>query len=458
MSNLAEDTGPGAINTPARAKRRIALLIAGGAGLLTVGGLLASMFVISPEQQRAEARPPGRTVLTSAIEQRVLASTVVTRGLVGAARRVQVTPVSAQGASITVVTAIHTRVGSSIQAGDVIVTVSGRPLLALPGPVPAYRDLRPADEGADVAQLQAALRTLGFYSGGDAVGRFGPATKSAVKSMYSKAGYAVPDTGGPGGRGDKAALRAADDAVLAAQRLVASLEGLIAADPTATPSPGEASLAEQLATARTALNRAAKDRADLIASTGPMVPLAEVVFLPAFPAIVEQLSAKLGEAVVAPLITLATGAFSVAARLQADQAPLIKGGMKVSIVSEAKGLTAEGVVESVGELTVDKGEGGPSGAPYFPMTVVPKADLPQDWNGLDVRLTVTAAQTSSEVLVVPVAAISASADGRTTVSVANPDGSQTTVEVRPGVSANGYVEIIPVGVSLQEGDRVVIGQ
>jgi peptidoglycan hydrolase-like protein with peptidoglycan-binding domain len=453
--------------------RRWVLVTAGAAALLSVGGLVGASFVQSPEQQRASALPPPRSVLTAVVEQRKLASTVVGRGQVGPERRVEATPATAQGASVAVVTAVRSGVGAKVRAGDVVLTVSGRPLLILPGAVPGYRDLKPGDEGGDVAQLQAALRQLGHYRSGDRRGYFGPATKTAVRKLYSAIGYQVPDTGGPGGQQDRAARRAAEDAVTAAQAAVASLTARLAADVQPSPEPGEPGLREQLKTARRTLARARQDQRDLIARTGPMVPLGEVVFLPSLPATVAALGGKVGDPVEAPLITFATGRLNVTATLQPEQAALLRPGMPVEVLSETLQKKVTGVVSVIGKLTTDQeGQSGqegqegqgtqggqPGGLPYVPVTVTTTRPLDNQWNGLDVRLTVTAGQTSGDVLVVPVSAVSAAANGSTTVTVLGPSGTQLRVPVQPGVSGDGFVAVTPVGdAALTPGDQVVIGQ
>ncbi len=71
-------------------------------------------------------------------------------------------------------------------------------------------------------------------------------------------------------------------------------------------------------------------------------------------------------------------------------------------------------------------------------------------------MTVTSAQTASPVLVVPLSAVSAGADGRTTVSVLGTNDQVSRVEIRAGVSGDGFVEITPIGGELSEGDRVVV--
>ena len=444
---------------PAPRRHRWALFVAGGAALLSIGGLIGATFIQSPEEQRASARPPAHSVLTAVVEQRKLASTLVTRGSVGPERQVEATPASAEGAAVTVVTAVRTKVGATVKAGDVVLTVSGRPLLMLPGSIPAYRDLKPGEEGDDVAQLQTALRRLGHYHSGDRKGYFGAATKTAVRKLYDAIGYQVPDTGGADDPGNRIALRAADDAVATAQ---AALDALSGTQPAA--QPGQPSLAAQRKTAKAALARAKSDRADLISRTGPVVPMSEVVFLTSFPATVAALGAKVGSPVEAPLITFAAGRLTVTSKLQPDQASLVRPGMPVELLSETLQQKVSGTVGTVGKLTTDQpsqadGGNGQPGLPYIPVTVVPDKPLANTWNGADLRVTITAAQTSGEVLVVPLSAVSASADGATTVTVQDADGRQRRVPVRPGVSGDGFVAVTPTGnAALAAGDRVVVGQ
>ena len=57
--------------------------------------------------------------------------------------------------------------GAAVESGDVLYSVEGRPVVALTGAVPAWRDLASgADGGADIAQLEAALAALGYSDGG----------------------------------------------------------------------------------------------------------------------------------------------------------------------------------------------------------------------------------------------------------------------------------------------------
>jgi hypothetical protein len=179
---------------------------------------------------------------------------------------------------------------------------------------------------------------------------------------------------------------------------------------------------------------------------------------------VAALTAKVGSPVEAPLITFAAGRLTVTSKLQPDQASLLRPGMRVQLLSETLEQTVAGTVGTVGKLTTDQpgqadSGNGQAGLPYIPVTVIPKKPLASNWNGADLRVTIIAAQTSDEVLVVPLAAVSASADGTTTVTVQDANGRQRRVTVRPGVSGDGYVAVTPTGnVPLAAGDRVVVGQ
>ncbi|MGH3932342.1 MAG: peptidoglycan-binding protein [Pseudonocardiaceae bacterium] len=380
---------------PMRRRRVIALAIVTACAIASVAGLIALTLVKSPQQQLADSSAPPASVITAPVERKIVTSTVVTRGRVIASSVLEVTPTSALGAAVLVVTEVRTRAGDEVTPGQVLLAVSGRPLIALPGAVPAYRDLKPGDSGADVEQLQAALTSLGYSTGGDVSGVFGLGTKAAVQQLYEGLGYEVPDTGG----------------------------------------------------------------------VGPMLPLSEVVFVPAFPARVAAFPARVGDPVTAPLIKLSAGRLEVPVRLQPRQAALVRPGMPATLISEQLGQEASGVVASVGEMTVDAVDSNPlgpgaaaaEGTPYHPATVTTEEPLPAHWSGYDVRVSIAAARTEQPVLVVPLSAVSTGADGRTTVTVLDDAGQQTRREVRAGVSGDGFVQVDPLDGLLVEGAPVVVG-
>ncbi|MEY9927707.1 peptidoglycan hydrolase-like protein with peptidoglycan-binding domain [Catenulispora sp. GP43] len=382
-------------------RQRLFLVAALVAALIAAGGLAASAYVKSPAEQAAETRAPTPSVLTAPVLSTVLQNTVIVRGMVVAGGEIAVTPRSGgsgTSSGVLVVSKVTTKAGDEIRAGHVLIEVSGRPIIALGGLVPAYRDLKPGMDGSDVAQLQDALSQLGFSAARDVRGHFGPDTKSAVAAFYQHIGYPVPTTGGPNDAGDRQALQAAADAVTTAQRTVAAdklalqkatdeLADAVAAvastpsrpggpvSPTSpgrtpgAPVPGPSTAAahgdspvqaarDAKATAQISydyavqdLDKATRAQSDLVASTGAMVPASEVVFVPSFPVRATKLTAGLGQAVSGSLLTLESGALVVDSVLQPGQNGLVKPGMSVQLDAEALGdQQAAGTVSSIGPL------------------------------------------------------------------------------------------------------------
>jgi peptidoglycan hydrolase-like protein with peptidoglycan-binding domain len=424
-----------------------------GAGVLGVTGLgvAATRVIRSPQQSLADQQPPPRGVLTAPVEFRFLRDTVVLRGTVGAGQSLEVTPAPAEGRAV--VTGVHVTAGDEFGQGAVLVEVAGRPVLALAGAVPAYRDLRPGLSGKDVTQLQTSLKALGHDPGG-ANGTFGPGTKQALKSLYANLGYEVATAG------DDATLQAAQSRVTAAQRALAQAQEALAAleaDPPPSPGPGQpdplAQARDQVRFAQEDLDAAAHDRDEVVRTSGPMLPLSEYVFLPSFPGRVEASSARVGAEVAPPLLIISSGALVVRARLNPGQRALVADGMPVQILAELQNLTAAGVVASIGELSQDD-----RGARSYPMLVTPtESPLDERLAGADARLTVQAAATAGEVLVVPLTAVYNGADGNTAVLKVLPGGRQQRVAVTAGVSGDGFVAVTPVDGSLAAGDLVVVG-
>jgi hypothetical protein len=469
-------------------RQRAFLAITTTAAMLSVIGLFASTLVRSPAQVNADSAPPPASVLTAPVVREILKQTVVVRGRVTAGGFVVATPTSAQGANALIVTQTPKKVGDPVRPGDVLIQVSGRPVIALPGGTPAYRDLKPGDRGNDVAELRAALRSLG-YSDGDPNGYFGADTKAALTRMYQALGYDPASTGGAGDAGDQAALTTARAAVTTAQRAVATAQAaLTAARGASPPDPGAVASAQQsLGFAQQDLVSAQNAQTELIATTGVELPMSEFVFLPSFPASVAAISGAVGATVSAPLVTVDTGTPVITTTLQQGDATVVRAGMPVGIDADLRNQSATGTVTAIGPYSAgssgagsaggsggaggpDPAAAGPSAAvasppgttqatPGYPLTVTPTKTLTNDWIGQDVRLTVTTGSTASAVLVVPVAAIAVGADGTTTVTVLASDTIQRRVAVSAGVDSNGLVQITPASAgSLRAGDLVVTGE
>ncbi|MEU9361299.1 peptidoglycan-binding protein [Streptomyces sp. NPDC048301] len=434
-------------------RRRTVLAVAVAALLLSAGGVAASSLVKSPAQAAADTAPPERDVLTAPVEQRVITDTVVTRGTVTAAQSVPVTPVGAGGEEVArqIVTKVKAKAGGTVRQGEVLLEVSARPLFVLQGAVPVYRDLKPGAEGSDVAQLQAAFNALGHSTGSDAKGTYGPGTEAAVLSFYRSIGYDPLEA-----EGGEDAVKAARAEEKTARR---ALEELEAADTTG----------RLLRYAREDLAEAQRTLAEAESAAGPVVPASEVVFLKDFPARVDSLSAQPGSAPGERLMVLSTGELVVRGALDSAQKGLVRKGQRVRILSEATGTEVSGRVTSVSSTpgttagggedgkAADEGGGAVAQVQGFPYTVKPDKPLPAAIASQDVRLTVEAAASDGEVLVVPVSAVSAGVDGTTVVTV-YAQGRGHRVPVRTGTSGDGYVEVTPVTTgALTTGARVIVG-
>lgn len=473
-------------------------MIAVAVGALALSGSAAgaSLVIKSPAQAAAERAAPAPDLLTAPVERRVLKDSVILRGTVRAGQSVDVSPsvTAGEGAATPVVTKLLVAPRATVTDGKVLLEVSGRPVFALRGALPVYRDLKPGAAGDDVAQLQRSLGELGHRSGDDPPGTFGPGTKAALTGFYASIGYDPLPAHADGGE----ALKTARDAVTAAERALQDAQDaqdeMAAANepflsPTGIPSTGgppagkpATSKAAKRAVqrAREDLGSARTDLAAVLATDGPMLPAAEVVYLDGFPARVDSIPAHVGSKVSgAAVMTVSAGALVVRGTLQEYQKGLVRPGQRVQILSEVSGVTAAATVASVA-TSVDGGQAqgqtsgeqqdqgqdqgqsqdrdGAAGPRGYPMVVRPDQPLDPQLAGQDVRLTVEAASTDGVALVVPVTAISAGADGRTVVTVVAKGGAQRRVEVRPGTTGDGFVEVVPLGGGvLAEGDRVVTG-
>ncbi|WP_327253257.1 hypothetical protein [Streptomyces sp. NBC_01244] len=501
-------------------RRRWVVGVAAGSVLLSGVGVAVAQ-VIKPPRAAADSAASAPGVLTAPVEQRVLVASVIVRGTVTARQSVDVTPVGgAPGAAGAVVTKLPVAVGGRVEEGQVLLEVSGRPVIALRGTLPAYRDLKPGSEGGDVAQLQQSLARLGHATGADGAGRFGEGTKAALSALYASAGYdplpALPD-GNASVADARTAVTSAERAVEDARDAVdragkvapvpptvpppaspspASPSASPGASPSASPSvspgprgtdpravdgkgsgadpdpaPGPEAdlngLRKQVERAKEDLSTARARLVEALAAVGPMAPVAEVVFLSGFPARVDSIASKVGAQVSGKVLTVSAGDLVVTGRLQEYQRALVRPGRRVEITSEATGVTAAASVASVadtrGQEQPATGTGQSSGrqppAPNgYVMVIRPEAPLDPRLAGQDVRLTIEAASTGGEVLVVPVSAVSAAADGRTYVTVLEADGVRRRVRVTTGTTGGGDVEVRPAeGDRLAEGERAVVG-
>ncbi|MGW6722488.1 peptidoglycan-binding protein [Streptomyces sp. NPDC054995] len=427
----------------------VGALVTGGAGF----GL--STVVRSPAQAAAEAGAPERDVLTADVEHRVLRSSLVIRGEVAAERTFTVSAAvnAAEGAE-PLVTRAPLRAGDQVRAGNVLVEVSGRPVFALPGSLPAYRDLKPGSRGKDVTQLREALAGRGFSSVADPAGEFGAATQAALEAFYRSLGYDPRPVAEDGA--DR--VEAATTAVTEAER---ALQDVQAADSREAKAVVRAE--EDLGRARGAL-------ADARLQAGAMIPASEVVFLDRFPARVESVAAQVGDRAPGEVMTISSGSLGVRGALTPSQRDAVAAGQKVRVLAEATGDEFDGTTGSVtdpdgssqqseGEGGTENGAGDPGDGAMAILNVTPDKKLDAALVGQEVRLTIEIKASRGKVLVVPFSAVSSAADGSTVVTVLTPNGERRQVRVRPGLEGDGSVQVTPSPQdALTPGDRVIVGK
>ncbi len=282
-----------------RRRRVIVLVIVVLAVLAAVGELLLTSQIKSPAEQAAQTRPPAATQLTATVQRTVLTRTVLAQGAVGAPKEFTPSQVGGSGGGGSggaaggqdvqeIVTHVFCRKGSLASQGSVLLEVAGQPYFVLQGTVPAYRDLAPGEIGEDVAQLQEDLISLGFGTGSDTLGSYGPGTAAAVSAYYQAHGYAAPVV-------------------------------------TAGTKKHPVKLA--------------------------FVPLGDFSFVPSLPATVIKVGATVGKAPASGALTLALGSPKLTGQLSPSTAGLVRPGMRVTITDSGGGPVRHGQVAWVSHST-----------------------------------------------------------------------------------------------------------
>ncbi|MCC9309337.1 peptidoglycan-binding protein [Kitasatospora sp. RB6PN24] len=482
-------------------RRRILLAVALTAALLAGAGLAATAWVKSPAERAAQAASPPLTVLTAPVTTKTLNPSVVVRGKVYPPTRFDVVA----GSSTTDVTQLYlskspARPGDQVANGQLLAEVSGQPLFVLHGAVPAYRDLKPGETGSDVTQLQNALAELGYGHGTDDQGVFGTGTERAVTAFYRHLGYPAPTTGAT----TQQAVDTARAAVAADRQALHQLLTARPAAPTAPDAPAEpqGGNAQQIEDAEQKLAADQQALGSAEALNGPMVPAAQVAFLPTLPAAVTAVNGTVGAPVSGTLVSLTSGGLSLTGQLTPDQAADVTAGMSVEVLDETTGTSVNGKVSTLdaptttapagtvitiggraqgggagsgatssgttgngttgsGAATSGAAAAGPvasAGPAYVPVTVAPDTPFSPTLNGHDVRITILKDAAAAPVLCVPVAAVFTQASGQTAVTRVDAGGARTTIPVTTGVTADGFVGVTPTSGTLKDGDQVAVGQ
>jgi len=186
--------------------------------------------------------------------------------------------------------------------------------------------------------------------------------------------------------------------------------------------------------------------------TGIWIPAGELIFLERLPVRVDLITAETGSSVTASFMTVSGSELAIRGSvLDTDVALVHEGGD--ALIEDS--LLAEPLRGEIRQVADRPGTNGVASNRYYIEIV---ADgIPDELVGSNVKVVIPVGGTAGEVLAVPAAALSATADGSTRVEVREPDGTTRFVRVEPGLSADGLVEITPLDGEIVEGDLVVIG-
>ena len=307
-----------------------------------------------------------------------------------------------------------------------------------------------------------------------------PAQMEALRLAYESAGGALEaaERGIDEARASRdrkavqaaAAVRSAEDGLAAAQK---ALDDLLAPPDTTAQSRAVDSARSGVEDAQSGLDDAARgvedarsglddaraetadaeaDLAKLESETGIWIPAGELIFLERLPVRVDRLTAERGSTVSGSFMTVTGSELAVRGSVLVRDVSLVREGREARI--EDPLLTDP----LVGEIRLVADRAGTRNVAndrhYLEVTA---EGIPDELIGANVKVVIPVGGTDGEVLAVPAAALSATADGSTRVEVEQPDGSTRFVVVDPGLAASGLVEVTPLDGELQEGDLVVVG-
>lgn len=476
------------------------VLVAVAVGSL-VAGVALTFVIVSPGQAAADAKAPEPGLITVPVESRELSNDVVIRGDAAFADAVEVKIETGDLGGPAVVTGRVPEVGATLEAGSIALEVTGRPVIVLPGELPAYRTLRAGLSGPDVTQLKHALQALGIDPGDVSSDVFDQATADAVAALYDRVGYPLPEA--PEGTAES--VRSARDGVRAAEESVAAAEQQLAqaqAGPSeveriqqdnnvraaernleaakkggeGAPSVADAEDALRLAQAERdaalaprdpAAERGAVDAAyaqldaarELLgeAETGTLafLPMSETLYLDELPRRVDEVMVERGTVLSGAALRVSGATLTINGSAAESDANLLAEG-DAGVIAMPDGSELEAKVVKVAPRKAEGGENAESGPRYDVVLspVKPSDEQVQQLRDQNVRVTIKIGSTDGAVLAVPIAALTAGAGGESRVEVA--EGEETRlVVVETGLAAEGFVEITG---EIAEGDLVVVGR
>ncbi|MFE7845516.1 hypothetical protein ACFUTX_10040 [Microbacterium sp. NPDC057407] len=465
-------------------------------------GLLVGRFVVP--QDVASAAPPDPGLVTVPVEYGELTNDVTIRGDFGYSDPVEMSIDTSALAGPAVVTGKVPEVGAELKPLDVVLELAGRPVIVLPGALPAYRDLRVGVSGPDVVQFKEAMRAVGLDAGDPQNDVFDGTTASALATLYAHAGYPPPETADDAADGVSAAeagvrdaevslesarqdleaaragrsavdIREADNAVNAARRELDAARAATPQDPVLIGNLADAlALAElrrealnaapdtrsqeaAVAAAETAVKDAQRSLERARQDALPFLPAGEVLYLTELPRRVDAVNAQRGSILENPAMTVSGATVAVTGSAAKADATLLKVGATAELE------LPEGGTHRAKVATITSPEEGERWSIVFepePLTDEQLLLL----QGTNVRVKVPVSSTKGKVLSVPLAALTAGPAGESRLQVVDgdprdgADADTRLVTVTTGLAADGIVEVTPVKGRLAQGDKVVIGR
>jgi multidrug efflux pump subunit AcrA (membrane-fusion protein) len=229
---------------------------------------------------------------------------------------------------------------------------------------------------------------------------------------------------------------------------IAQLDGRIAVQ-NALDTQKVVELDAQLAAKQ--VERLAADLEIAQRKVGVQVPVDEIVFLPALPVRVAGVTGAVGDPAAGTLMTVTDFQLSVDTFLTLEAALFVKEGMDVTLDEPSLGIEAKGVVNFLAQEPGTRGADG-----YHRYAEIRITQGTRSLVGQSFRLRIPFESTKGDVLAVPSSAVTQTADGTSRVQT-QINGKLEYVVVKPGLSAQGFVEVTPVDGTLEPGQSVVIG-
>lgn len=463
-------------------------------------GTVLGTFVLSPSA--SSNKVPDAGLITVPVSYGALSNDVVIRADVGFSDPVPLKFDAGAAGGAAVVTGRVPEVGGVVARGDVIIEIIDRPVIVLPGELPAYRTLKYGMRGGDVVQLRQALINWGFDAGDPGLDVYDQALADAVAAMYDRIGYSAPTDGAEAQAAYRTAQKAVTDAEASLNQAVAArdkaasgpsysqivaAENMIEAAKEAWQQAHEAGDQAGMNQANRQIEEAKAQYSDLWnydtsgeqamvdgawehlqqaydqletarQAVQPILPSSEVLYLTDLPRRVDAVNVSRGS-------------------ILGSEAALVVSGASVQL----KGLVSETdashlQVGSRGTFTVDGTEFGATvsaltapaaGQTRWQIELTPDELTPEQYaqvQGRNISVTMQVSSTEGDVLSVPAAALTAGAGGEYRVQVVDGDprdgdrAASRMVIVETGLAAQGQVEVKPIEGELKAGDLVVVGR